>query len=297
MTAFIDQHRDRFGVEPICATLQFAPSTYYAAKARPPSARSLSDEQLKGKVRRLWEDNYRVYGARKIWRQAHREGIKVARCAVERLMRQLGIAGAVRGKPRFTTVADDTAQRPADLVERDFTAQRPNQLWVADLTYVRTWVGFVYAAFVIDVYSRLIVGWQLATHLRTDLALDALEMALWRRDSAVQGLIHHSDRGSQYTAIRYTDRLAEAGATPSVGTRGDSFDNALAESTIGLFKTELIARHGPWRSVEQVELAVLEWIDWYNARRLHGALGDIPPVEFEQAFYDGLGQQPLPGLN
>jgi putative transposase len=277
--------------------LQVAPSTYYAAKSRTPSPRSLGDVQLKGEIRRIWDDNYQVYGARKIWKQLRREGLQTGRCRVERLMRELGIAGAVRGKPKFTTLADDAAQRPADLVERDFTAQRPNQLWVADLTYARTWVGFVYAAFVIDVYSRMIVGWQLATHLRTDLALDALEMALWRRDAAVQGLIHHSDRGCQYTAIRYTDRLAEAGATPSIGSRGDSYDNALAESTIGLFKTELINRHGPWRSVEQVELAVLEWIDWYNARRLHGALGDIPPMEFEQTFYDALGQLSLPGLN
>jgi putative transposase len=297
MTAFIDQHRERFGVEPICSTLQVAPSTYYAAKSRPPSARMVRDEWLKQQIKRIWDDNYQVYGARKIWRQARREGIDVARCVVERLMRELGIAGAVRGRPKFTTVADDTAERPADLVERDFTATRPNQLWVADLTYVRTWVGFVYAAFIIDVYSRMIVGWQLATHLRTDLALDALEMALWRHDAAVDGLIHHSDRGCQYTAIRYTDRLAEAGATPSVGSRGDSYDNALAESTIGLFKTELIKRHGPWRTVEQVELAVLEWIDWYNARRLHGALGDIPPMEFEQTFYHALGQLSLPGLN
>src|SRR3712207_2665065 len=253
MTAFIDQHRDRFGVEPICKELQVAVSTYYAAKSRLPSVRVLHDEWLTKHIKRVWDENYQVYGARKVWRQLAREQIAVARCTVERLMRQLGIAGAVRGKPKHTTMADEDVERVADLVERNFAARRPNQLWVADLTYIRTWVGFVYAAFVIDVFSRMIVGWQLATHLRTALALDALEMALWRRNGAVQGLVHHSDRGCQYTAIRYTERLDEAGVVPSVGSRGDSYDNALAESTIGLFKTELIARRGPRRSVRSEE--------------------------------------------
>ena len=211
----------------------------------------------------------------------------MARCTVERLMGELGLQGVVRGKPKRTTVADPQAQRPADLVCRDFTAQRPNQLWVADLTYVRTWSGFCYAAFIIDAYSRLLVGWQLAGHLRTDLALDALEMAIWRRQVQLQGLVHHSDRGGQYLSIRYTERLAEAGAVTSVGSRGDSFDNALAESTIGLYKTELIRRRGPWRGLDDLELATLEWVDWYNHRRLHGALDHIPPVEYEAAHATG----------
>jgi putative transposase len=296
MTALIDQHKDRFGIEPICSTLEIAPSVYYAAKTRPPSTRALRDEWLGTHIRRIWDENYQVYGARKIWRQLGRQDIAAARCTVERLMRDLGIQGAVRGKPTRTTVADEAAQRPADLVNRNFTATRPNRLWVADITYIRTWVGFVYAAFVIDAFSRMIVGWQLATHLRADLALDALEMALWRRDTAIEGLVHHSDRGCQYTAIRYTERLVEAGVTPSVGSRGDSYDNALAESVNGLFKTELIGPRGPWRSVEQVEIAMLEWIDWYNHRRLHSALGDIPPVEFEANYYASLGQLTLPGF-
>ncbi len=211
-------------------------------------------------------------------------------------MRQLGIQGAVRGELRRTTVGDEAAERPADLVRRDFTAPRPNRGWVADITYIRTLVGFVYAAFVVDVFSRMIVGWQLAAHLRTDLALDALQMALWRRDARVEGLVHHSDRGCQHTAIRYSERLEEAGVTPSVGSKGDSYDNAPAESVNGLFKTELIVPRGPWRSVEQVEIAMLEWIDWYNHRRLHSALGDIPPVEFEANYYAGLGQLTLPGF-
>jgi putative transposase len=296
MTALVDAYRDRFGVESICAALEIAPSVYYAAKTRPPSARTLRDEWLKTHIRRVYNANYQVYGARKIWRQLAREGIKTARCTVERLMRQLGIRGAVRGKPKRTTISAETSERPDDLVKRNFTATGPNRLWVADLTYIRTWVGFVYAAFVIDAFSRMIVGWQLATHLRTDLALDALEMALWRRDATVEGLVHHSDRGCQYTAIRYTERLEEAGIQPSVGSKGDSYDNALAETVNGLFKTELIGPQGPWRTVEQVELAMLEWIDWYNHRRLHSALGDIPPVELEANYYAGLGQLTLPGF-
>jgi putative transposase len=232
----------------------------------------------------VWDDNYQVYGARKIWRQLHREGLRVARCTVERLMGELGIAGVVRGKAKRTTIGDQQAPRPADLVERQFTASAPNRLWVADLTYVRTWSGFVYAAFVIDAFSRMIVGWQLAGHLHTDLALGALEMAIWRRDTQLDGLVHHSDRGVQYLAIRYTERLAEAGAVTSVGSRGDSYDNALAESTIGLYKTELIRRQGPWRNLDDVELATLEWVDWYNHRRLHSACDHRPPAEYEAAL-------------
>jgi putative transposase len=280
----IDAHRGRFGVEPICRVLEVPTSSYYAAKRRQPSERRQRDEQLKVEIRRVHQDNYGVYGARKVWWQLRREGIEVARCTVERLMGDLGLAGVVRAKTKRTTTPDPTMARPADLVERRFTAPAPNRLWVADLTYVRTWSGFVYAALVIDAFSRMIVGWQLATHLRTDLALDALEMAIWRRQAQLDGLVHHSDRGSQYLSIRYTERLAEAGAACSVGSRGDSYDNALAESTIGLYKTELIRRRGPWRSIGDLELATLEWVDWYNHRRLHSACGNRPPAEYEATF-------------
>jgi putative transposase len=286
--AYIDAHRDEFGVEPICRVLQIAPSTYYAAKARPASARAVRDDQLTVEIVRVFEANYRCYGVRKVWRQLRREGHVVARCTVARLMRRLGLAGLVRGKAARTTVSDAEAARPADLVARDFRAPAPNRLWVADLTYIRTWSGWVYAAFVIDVYSRMIVGWQLATHLRTDLALDALEMAIWRRrrDQAdLSQLVHHSDRGGQYLSIRYTERLADAGVAASVGSKGDSYDNALAESFNGLFKAELIRRYGPWRGIDDVELATLEYLDWFNHRRLHSACDDHPPAEFEAIHY------------
>jgi putative transposase len=283
VSRYIDEHRDRFGVEPICTMLQVAPSTYYAAKRRPPSARALGDAALKPELSRVHEDNFGVYGARKLWRQLLREGIRVGRDRVARLMRELGIAGVVRGKPKRTTIPAAVAERPGDLVERRFRAVAPNRLWVADLTYVRTWSGFCYIAFIIDVYSRRIVGWRVSTSLRTDLALDALEMAIWaRRDEDLDGLVHHSDRGVQYLAVRYTERLAKAGAVASVGSKGDSFDNALAETVNGLYKAELIWRRGPWRTAEEVELATLAWVDWWNHRRLHGACGDVPPVEFEQ---------------
>jgi len=284
VTRYIDENRGRFGVEPICTTLQIAPSTYYAAKRRPPSARTLSDAALKPELRRVHEDNFGVYGARKLWRQLLREGIRVGRDRVARLMRELGIAGVVRGKPKRTTIPAAVAQRPGDLVDRRFRAVAPNRLWVADLTYVRTWSGFCYVAFVIDVYSRRIVGWWVSTSLRTDLALDALEMAIWaRRTRDLGGLVHHSDRGVQYLAIRYTERLTEAGAVGSVGSKGDSYDNALAETVNGLYKAELIWQRGPWRTAEDVELATLAWVDWWNHRRLHGACGDVPPVEYERA--------------
>lgn len=284
--SFIDTRRAEFGAEPICRTLELNASTYYASKSRPRSDRSWRDEWLTGEIRRVFEDNFRVYGARKVWLQLNREGITVARCTVARLMRQMGLQGVCRGKPHRTTIRDDTAARAPDLVDRQFAATRPNQLWVADFTYVRTWPGFVYAAFVIDVYSRFIVGWALTTHMRTDLPLEALEMAIWRRDHAMlDGLVHHSDAGSQYTSIRYTERLAEAGIEPSIGSIGDSFDNALAESTIGLYKAELIEARKPWRTPEQVELATLEWIDWWNHRRLHESIGDVPPAEKEMAYY------------
>jgi len=285
MSAYIEAHRNRYGVEPICALLPIAPSTYYGANHRPPSARAVRDGELKTQIRRVHAENFGVYGAEKVWRQLNREGIPVARCTVERLMATLSLRGAVRGKTRRTTTGDEHASRPADLVERDFSASRPNQLWVADLTYVATWSGFVYASFVIDAYSRFIVGWQTSRSLRTDLALDALEMAIWQRREGLDGLIHHSDRGSQYLAIRYTQRLAEAGGVTSVGSRGDSYDNALAETIIGLFKTELIRRRGPWKRIDDVEYATLEWVDWFNHRRLLEPIGHVPPAEFEDAYH------------
>jgi putative transposase len=286
MSGFIDTHRDRFGVEPICTVLQIAPSTYYARNSRPPSARTVRDAQLKVEIKRVWDDNFQVYGAEKLWRQLGREGIAVGRDRVARLMRELGIAGVVRGKPRRTTTPAEPADRPADLVERDFTAPAPNRLWVADLTYVATWAGFAYVAFVIDAFSRMIVGWRVATSLRATLALDALEMAIWaRQDTGLDGLVHHSDRGVQYLAIRYPQRLAEEGAVASVGSRGDSFDNALAEAVNGLYKAELIGRQGPWRTAEQVELATLAWVQWWNQRRLHGAIDNIPPAEHEANYH------------
>jgi putative transposase len=281
MIAFIDGHKDRFGVEPICRVLPIAPSTYHDARRRLPSARRCRDQELKVEIARVHAEHFGVYGARKVWRQLHREGIAVARCTVERLMRQLSLEGVRRGKPRKTTTPAATAARPADLVERDFSAVRPNQLWVADLTYVATWSGFVYVAFIIDAFSRFLVGWQASRSLRTDLALDALEMAIWRRRGGLEGLVHHSDRGSQYLAIRYTERLGEAGAVTSVGSRGDSYDNALAETIIGLYKTELIRRRGPWKGIDQVEYATLEWVDWFNHRRLLEPIGHLPPAEFE----------------
>ena len=288
MIAYIDAHRDRFGVEPICTTLQFAPSTYWSAKRRPQSARSERDEALRAEIVRVHRENFGVYGAPKIWAQLNREGHRVARCTVERLMRDLGLRGAVRGKPKRTTIADDTIERPRDLVDRQFTATAPNRLWVADLTYVRTWSGFVYVAFITDVYSRRIVGWQASRSLKTDLALHALEQAIWDRHRAgadLDGLVHHSDRGVQYLSVRYTERLADNGVVNSVGSRGDSYDNALAESINGLYKTELVRNKGPWRGLDDLELATLEWVDWFNHRRLFHELGRIPPAEFEDLQY------------
>ena len=288
MTAFVDAHRGRataglrWGVEPVCEALAAAPSSYYAARRRPPSARRLRDERLKAEVLRVFEANYRAYGARKVWRQLNREGAAVARCTVERLMREMGLAGRVRGRRARTTVPGAAAARPADLVGRRFAAAAPNRLWVADITYVATWSGFAYAAFVTDVFSRRIVGWRVSNTLRADLALDALEMAVWtRRGEPLDGLVHHSDRGVQYLSIRYTERLAAERAVASVGSRGDSYDNALAESVIGLYKAELVGPQGPWRAVDDVELATLGWVDWWNTRRLHSAVGDVPPAEFE----------------
>jgi putative transposase len=266
-------------------TLEIAPSTYYCAKRRRPCPRRITDDKLRDDIRRVFESNYGVYGARKVWRQLNREGVTVARCTVERLMRQMGLAGRVRGKRRRTTIPADTTPRPADLVDRSFAADRPNCLWVADISYVATWSGFAYAAFVIDVFSRRIVGWRVHSTLRASLALDALEMAIWSRNERLDGLVHHSDRGVQYLSIVYTERLAAEGAVTSVGSRGDSYDNALAESVIGLYKTELIFNRGPWRTVEEVELATLAWVHWWNTTRIHSALAYVPPDEFEAARY------------
>jgi putative transposase len=297
MVSFIDAHRGEYGVEPICSVLPIAPSTYYEHEARGANpallpARAKRDAELRDLVDRVWRENFRVYGVRKVWRQLTREGVEVARCTVERLMRDMGLQGAVRGRKCRTTMPDDTAMRPPDLVARDFRASRPNALWVADLTYVATWRGFVYVAFVIDVFARRIVGWRASSSLRTDLALDALEQAIWAR-AETEGLVHHSDRGGQYLSIRYTERLAEAGMEPSVGSVGDSYDNALAESVIGLFKTEVIRSRGPWRGLEEVEFATLEWVSWYNTQRLLEPIGYIPPVEYEAHYYRS---QPTPAM-
>jgi len=290
MIAFIDDHRGTYGVEPICRVLPIAPSTYHArvaqradpAKARP---RVRQDGVLMEQIRRVHEANFGVYGARKVWRQLRREGVVAARCTVERLMRQMGLQGAVRGKETRTTIADKAIACPTDKVNRQFRAPQPNRLWVSDFTYVATWQGFVYAAFVIDVFARRIVGWQVSRTAHAGFVLDALEQALHERRPVKGGLTHHSDKGSQYVSIRYTERLLEAGIEPSVGSVGDSYDNALAETVIGLFKTEVIRRHGPWRSLEAVEYATLEWVDWYNTRRLLEPIGNMPPAEAEARYY------------
>jgi putative transposase len=291
---FISEHKEVFGVEPICRVLtghgcKIAPSTYYGAIARGRSARARREELLKEHIARVHAQNYGVYGARKVWLALNREGVRVARCTVERLMRGLGLAGARRGRRVRTTHPGPAAARPADLVRRQFSPARPDRLWVADFTYVPAWTGMVYVAFVIDAYSRRILGWRAATSMRTTLVLDALEHALWTRRrqhrGSLAGLVHHTDAGSQYTSIAFTERLAAAGVSGSVGTVGDAYDNALAESVIGLFKTELIKPHGPWRTAEQVELATLEYTDWFNHRRLYEACGDIPPAELEDAYY------------
>ena len=286
---FVDSQRKEHGVQPVLRVLEgtpaeIAPSTYYAAKTRPESARAASDRVLAEKIEQVHEDNYSVYGARKVWAELNRHGVDVARCTVERLMRETGLRGLLRDKSSRTTKPAAETRRPGDLVKRDFTAAGPNQLWVADLTYVRTTTGWVYAAFVLDVFSRLIVGWQVTTSLYTDLALDALQMAIWRRqtDGAdLAGLVHHSDRGVQYRAIRYTQRLADAGAVASVGSKGDSYDNAMAEAFNSLYKAELVRNRGPWRGLDDLEIATVEYIDWYNNRRLHGELGHLPPAEYE----------------
>jgi transposase InsO family protein len=291
MVRYIDDHKDRFGVEPICAVLPIAPSTYYEQKARELDPerrplRAMRDEALKPEIQRVFDENFRVYGAHKVWTQLNREGLRVARCTVERLMKALGLRGVVRGKAFKTTIPDELADRRADRVNRTFTVSRPNALWVADLTYVATWRGVVFVAFVIDAFARRIVGWRVSSSLRSDIALDALEQALYdRRFVDGEELIHHSDHGVQYVSIRYTERLAEAGIEPSVGSVGDSYDNALAETIIGLYKTEVIRQQGPWRGIDAVELATLAWVDWFNNRRLLEPIGNVPPAEKEDEYY------------
>ncbi|MFG6641921.1 IS3 family transposase [Sulfitobacter sp. 1A09213] len=294
MVDFIEAHRDAHGVEPICRVLPIAPSTYYdhlAKRANPArlSDRARRDAALRPEIERVWEENYKVYGVRKVWRQLFREGFVVARCTVARLMRDMDIQGIIRGKPHRTTIPDKKAPCPLDKVNREFRVPAPNMLWVSDFTYVATWKGFVYVAFVIDAYARKIVGWRASTSAQTGFVLDALEQAVHdRRPTKAMGLVHHSDRGSQYLSIRYTERLGEAGIEPSVGSVGDSYDNALAETINGLYKAEVIHRRGPWRSFEAVEYATLEWVDWFNTRRLLEPIGNIPPAEAEANFYAAL---------
>jgi transposase InsO family protein len=299
MTAFIDAHRQEYGVEPICRVLQIAPSAFYerVRKRREPhrrSARERQDEALKPKVLRVFNENFGVYGVRKVWRQMGRDGFAVARCTIERLMGELGLQGVIRGKPKRTTISDRSAPCPLDRVNRRFEASAPNRLWVSDFTYVATWAGFVYVAFVIDVFARYIVGWRVSRTAHTGFVLDALEQAIHSRcPSGASQLIHHSDRGTQYVAIRYTERLAEAGIEPSVGSVGDSYDNALAETINGLFKAEVIHRQGPWKSFKAVEYATLNWVDWFNNRRILEPIGNITPAEAEQQFYSAMDQTPM----
>jgi transposase InsO family protein len=290
MMVFIDQYRERYGVEPICRVLRIAPSGYwrYAAERINPAlrcARAKRDEMLMPEIQRVWHANMQVYGAKKVWRQLNREAVTVARCTIERLMKHLGLEGVRRGKVVRTTVPDHAVPCPLDRVNRQFKADRPNQLWVSDFTYVSTWQGWLYVAFVIDVFARRIVGWRVSNSMRTDFVLDALEQALYARQPERNGLIHHSDRGSQYVSIRYTERLAQAGIEPSVGSRGDSYDNALAETINGLYKAELIHRRGPWKTKESLELATLEWVHWFNHQRLLEPIGYIPPAEAEANYY------------
>ena len=294
MVTYVDEHKGRFGVEPICKVLPIAPSTYYTHQSlrhapERRSARAQRDDDLKLEIQRIWDDNFRVYGVRKVWCQLKREGHVVARCTVARLMRALGLRGVVRGRRMKTTAPDELLERPLDRVNRQFNVSRPNALWVADLTYVATCRGFVYVAFVIDAYARRIVGWRVSSSLRTGLALDALEQALYDRDkSETEELIHHSDRGVQYLSIRYAERLQDVGIEPSVGSVGDSYDNALAETINGLYKTEVIRHQGPWRNIEEVEFATLTWVDWFNNRRLFEPIANVPPSEKEIDYYQKL---------
>ena len=296
MRAFVDEHREVHGVEPICKVLQIAPSGYrrHAARQRNPAlncARVQRDATLVPHIERVWQTNLQVYGADKVWHQLHREGIAVARCTVERLMQRQGLRGVMRGKVVRTTISDPKAPCPLDKANRQFKAQRPNQLWVSDFTYVSTWQGWLYVAFVIDVFARRIVGWRVSSSMHTDFVLDALEQALYaRQPERDDALIHHSDRGSQYVSIRYSERLAEVGIEPSVGSKGDSYDNALAETINGLYKAELIHRRAPWKTKQAVELATLEWVSWFNHHRLLEPIGYVPPAEFEANYYRQLAE-------
>ena len=297
MISFIDDHRGDYGIEPICRVLPIAPSTYHehAVRRKEPErlpARAKRDATLKPEITRVFTENFAVYGVRKVWRQLKRESVDVARCTVERLMRDMGLKGAIRGKPFKTTVSDKSAPCPLDHVNRQFHAPAPNRLWVSDFTYVPSWTGFAYVAFIIDVFARRIVGWKASRQAHAGFVLDALEQALHERRPAGH-LIHHSDRGSQYVSIKYTERLAEAGIEPSVGSVGDSYDNALAETINGLYKAEVIHRQGPWRSFEQVELATLKWVHWFNHKRLLEPIGYVPPVEAEANYYAALDQIPM----
>lgn len=300
MVDFIDRNKGEFGVQPICDVLQFASSTYRSAKARPPSKRSLRDAELVPELVELWKANYSVYGARKLWVAARKAGYEIGRDQIARLMRQAGIRGIKRSKRVRTTRSDDSAERSPDLVDRDFTATAPNQLWVMDLTYVPTWSGVAYVCFIVDAFSRKIVGWRCAGHMRTDMVLDAIEMARWTRGTNLKGLVAHSDAGSQFTSIRFGERLDEIGALPSIGSIGDSFDNALAEATNALYKTELIRgpERRPWKTIEDVELATLSWAHWFNTTRVHSYLNDASPDEFETAHYAAqLANQPKVGIH
>lgn len=294
MIAFIEEHRTGFGVGPVCKVLQIAPSTFYAraAIARDPdlaSDRAKQDAIDRKKIKDAFDDSGKRYGARKIWHDLRRSGHDIARCTVERLMKAMGIQGVVRGQRPITTNPDTSQPCPDDKVNRDFTASMPNQLWVSDFTYVSSWQGMVYVAFVIDVFARKIVGWRVSTSMTAGFVLDALNQAICQRaPSGADSLIHHSDRGSQYLSIKYTERLAEAGIDPSVGSVGDSYDNALAESTIGLFKTEVIDFMGPWKSLGQIEWETCKWVNWYNSKRLHSKIGYVTPQEAEENFYQTL---------
>ena len=290
MIRFVDAYRDDHGVEPICRVLEIAPSTYHAharRRSQPETApaRVQRDVELMQEIRRVFDENFQVYGVRKVWRQLRREGFDVARCTVARLMKKMALQGVIRGRRVRTTVADTAAPCPLDHVNRQFKAPRPNVLWVSDFTYVATWVGFVYVAFVIDAYARRIVGWRVSRSAHAGFVLDALEQAIHDRKPVCGGIVHHSDRGVQYVSIKYTERLAEAGLVPSVGSVGDSYDNALAETINGLYKAEVIHRRGPWRTLEAVEYATLEWVDWFNNRRLLEPIGNVPPAEAEAAYY------------
>jgi putative transposase len=283
---FIDENRAELGVEPICKTLQVAPSSYYAARSRPPSPRAIKDAVMVPILVALWKANYSVYGAHKLWKAALKAGHDIGRDQVGRLMRSAGIRGVRRSRSVITTRPDRGAERAPDLVKRAFVATRPNALWVTDLTYVATWAGMAYVCFIVDAFSRMIVGWRVSSNMRTQMVLDALEMARWRRGTHLEGLVAHSDAGSQFTSLRYGERLVEIGAQPSIGSIGDSYDNALAEATNALYKTELIRGpgQGPWKTVEDLELATLGWVHWFNSSRIHGYLGDVSPEEFEAAY-------------